>query len=144
MITIISIPTQIPTQTKISTKTKGVTNNVEEITTYAETKRATKTTEEALVMSDQVICTCTKETAINDLKQEVTRLREFQYNDHDLLVRVDMRIDNMSTILESLVRKVDDLVAQPVNRYDKYKLTFAVAIITAIATYIANLIISRL
>ena len=91
-------------------------------------------------MSD--MCVCKREKEIDEIKDEVRRLRDFQYTDHDLLIRLDIKMDGVTTVLETLVEKVELLTAQPGDRYDKLKLAGLVTLITSIITYFLQMVLS--
>ena len=93
---------------------------------------------------ENLVCQCTKEKAIEKLEQELIRLRDFQYTDHDLLVRLDSKMDNMNTVLETLVKKVDALSSQPADRFEKLKMVVVTTGITATVMYFFNLLIQRM
>lgn len=85
-----------------------------------------------------LVCQCTKEREINELREEVKRLRENQYTDHDLLVRLDVKMGTMADSLETLIKKVDALVIQPSDRFEKLKVAGITAIVVFGINYIAT------
>jgi hypothetical protein len=93
-------------------------------------------------MGEDILCKCTKEKAIEELKAEVARLRDFQHTDHDLLIRLDIKFDSLSEMMEKVDKKLNQLMEQPTKRYEHIKLAGAVAVVTAILSYFVNLILT--
>jgi hypothetical protein len=87
------------------------------------------------------ICICRREKEIDELKERVKYLEDFQRSDHDLLVRLDVKLDNMNSVLETLVEKVESLMNKPADRYEKLKIAITVTAVTAIITYVINLVL---
>lgn len=89
-------------------------------------------------MADDIMCKCTKEKIIEEMKAELIRLRDFQYTDHDLLIRLDIKFDTLSEMMEKVDAKLTQLMEQPADRFEKLKLAGAVAFVTAVVTYFVN------
>lgn len=84
---------------------------------------------------------CTREKEIDELKAEVGRLRDLQYTDHDLLIKLDVKMDSMSIILAQLVSKVEYLANQPANSFNKLKIAGASSLVGAIIAYLFSMLI---
>ena len=95
-------------------------------------------------MADQHDCICKKEREIDDLKKEIDNLKSLQYTDHDLLIRIDTKFDAMTGVIETLSNKIDILTTQPANRFEKLKLAAYVAVVTAVVTYVVQILIGGL
>lgn len=91
---------------------------------------------------DDVMCKCTKEKAIEEMKAELIRLRDFQYTDHDLLIRLDIKFDTLSEMMNKVDAKLTQLMEQPAGRYEKLKLVAMSTVITGIVAYIVSTIFS--
>ena len=89
---------------------------------------------------DDVICKCTKEKAIEEMKAELIRLRDFQYTDHDLLIRLDIKFDTLSGMMERVDAKLTQLMEQPADRFEKLKLVALSTMVTGIVAYIVSVI----
>jgi len=86
-------------------------------------------------MSDH---TCTRSHEIDQIKADIDRMRDIQFKDHDLLVQLDVKVSAIPDLFNRLALKVDLLMQQPSDRYEKLKLTGATAIIVYAITFISN------
>ena len=91
-------------------------------------------------MTEDIMCKCTKEKAIEEMKAELIRLRDFQYTDHDLLIRLDIKFDTLSEMMNRVDAKLTQLMEQPADRFEKLKLAGASAFITGIIAYIVAML----
>ena len=88
--------------------------------------------------------TCSSAAKIDILERELERVRNTTAEDHDLLMTIKVQVGMILVAVSELTNKVGELTTQPSARYERLKLAGGVAIVTALATYIANLVIERL
>ena len=87
---------------------------------------------------------CSSAAKIDILERELERVRNTTAEDHDLLMTIKVQVGMVLVAVSELTNKVGELTTQPSARYERLKLTAAVAFVTAIATYFANLVISNM
>ena len=100
---------------------------------------------------DEVMCKCTKETIIQEMKAEISLLRNNQGEDGKNLARFETKLDALSDsikkrdeqyekIIEGINTKLEKLMEQPADRYEKLKLVAMSTVITGIVAYIVSVI----
>ena len=64
---------------------------------------------------------CLKEREIDDLKKEFDNLKSLQYTDHDLLIRIDTKLDTFSNGLATLSQEIKEESVRPAKMIREFK-----------------------
>jgi hypothetical protein len=110
-------------------------------------------------MGDQVICTCTKDVVISEMKaaqrlseEKIDRLTATHYDTRIEMARSIEKTDNLTEIVKELSKdmkeahlalsvKVDNLLHQPADRFEKLKIVVMATIITSVLTFLGTIIL---
>jgi len=87
-------------------------------------------------MGDNIVHVCRHDSKIAELSEGFKELRSHQYNDHDLLVRLDTKIDAMGTTLVKFTDSIEKMSTQPSERYEKLKISGISTAVGIVLTYL--------